>query len=94
MGATLKYGENTTWAVPCLDTLEGAVIRFDENNPYYRLMEKLSVCIAQNAPDNYFYGITDLHPSLDTLCALRGAENLMIDMADQPDNRYSESHYR
>ena len=85
LGAELVYGETTSWAIPCLDSLEGVSLSFDESNPYYVRMAEMSRVIAQNAPGNYIYGVTDLHPSLDTLCALRGAENIMMDLVDVPD---------
>lgn len=85
LGARLEFGENTSWAVPCLDTLEGVQLHLKEDNPYWCAMQHLSEVVAQNAPGRYVYGLTDLHPSLDTLCALRGAGNLMMDLVDEPE---------
>jgi len=85
MGASLEFGENTSWAIPVYESLKGADIKFDENNAYFRRMEAFSREVAKNAPGNYIYGITDLHPSLDALCAICGVENLMAELINEPE---------
>lgn len=85
LGAELEFGEITSWAVPCRESFKDAELRFDESNPYFVKMRDMSHVIASGAPGKYIYGVTDLHPSLDALCALSGVENLMMGLIDEPD---------
>ncbi len=83
-GCELEFGDGTSWSIPFAKSLDEVDFKFDEKNPYWKIMAELSEEVAKNAPGQYVYGVTDLHPSLDVLAAVRGGENLCLDMIEEP----------
>ena len=41
--------------------------------------------MVKDAKGDYFVGMTDIHPGADALAALRGPENLCIDLIENPE---------
>lgn len=90
LGATLGCGitfqETTSYAEPTIenwDTWPG--IRFDEKNPWWKKIVEMTEDMAADAGEDYFVGITDLHPGADALVSLRSPGKLCLDLFDYPD---------
>lgn len=88
-GAELEFGEVTSW---CQTTIHQPKdwARFvetspDFNNLYWRTIETMIDCAAERFSDRYYIAMPDLHGSFDILSGLRGAEDLCLDLIDDPE---------
>ena len=59
-------------------------IKLDTNNWWYRLTRDMTAMAAQRGTGKFITGMTDLGGTLDILSSLRGAEQLLVDLADNP----------
>lgn len=85
-GCELEFGEDTSWSEHIIDDWNKLKdITLDAGNKWYRKIVQMTEEIVKDAKDEYFVGITDLHPGADGLAALRGPENLCMDLYDHPD---------
>lgn len=83
LGAELEGGEDTIWIKHNSDF--GDEIVFDENNKWWQLHCNLLRACKQRAQGKYYVGMPDLMEGLDILAALKGAENVLIDMIMRPE---------
>lgn len=82
----VKPRDNTSWVHPCVqdaDTL--SQLRIDPDNRWWRLYLDLVQGAVERGADRWVTAYPDLHTGVDGLAALRGPENLMLDMLEQPE---------
>jgi hypothetical protein len=85
-GAELKFGEVTSWSVPCVHTWEDVEkLVFDRNNIYFKKLEELTQHALERLNGKALVGYTDLHPGLDCVAAWRDPQQLCIDMIEAPE---------
>ncbi|MDI9496905.1 MAG: trimethylamine corrinoid protein 2 [Bacillota bacterium] len=85
-GTELTFGADTSWAEPWLtaeDIAGGWQPRLDPGNPYRQRMRELTAAGAAAGEGRWLTGVTDLHPGLDALVSLRGAEGACLDLVDE-----------
>ena len=79
----LKFGEVTSWCKPqVFDEDDLANINFYRQNPYYQKILEMTNYALERCEHRFMVGYTDMHPSLDCADALRGTEELCMDMFD------------
>ena len=87
-GAPLKAvkGHITTWAEPIVDDFETfqPVLDTSPDSTFGRVQTMLKA-LQQRAEGKYLIGIQDLHSNMDALSALRGPQDLCIDLYDCPE---------
>ena len=59
-------------------------IQFDPANPFWRLTERLTRRSLETAAGDYLVSLTDLGGDLDILDSLRGTNNLLADLIEEP----------
>lgn len=76
----------TTWVLPCVEDWTGfdAVIDKRENG-YYDKLRKYFVYASDFCKDKFMLNMLDLHSNMDALSALRGAQDLCMDLYDCPE---------
>ncbi len=86
LGAKPVFAPHTVWYESCLtDIRERPPIVFDPGNGWFaRHMETLKALRAE-AGDDYIVNIPDIVEGIDILAALRGTQDLLVDMMDDPD---------
>lgn len=85
LGCELEFGEDTSWSDHIIHDWNNIKnFAIDTRNKWYQKIIKMTEEIANDAKEDYFVGITDLHPGADGLVALRGPENLCMDLYDHP----------
>lgn len=85
-GCDLRFMQDTSYSVPFVDEWEKLPeLRFDDQKYWWRKIEQMTREIVDDARGDYFVGITDLHPGADALVALRGPENLCLDLIENPE---------
>ena len=88
LGADLKLKprEFTSWVKPFVtDWEEYPEFRLDPSNRWWRLYLELVDASIAAGKNKWITAYPDLHTGIDGLCAIRGAENLMVDMAEKPE---------
>jgi hypothetical protein len=86
LGAPAEPREETVWyrhtdLAPDNDRSLG----FDPASPAFARMQAIAAGTRRLAGENYFVGAPALCPGLDVLSELRGPQDLMIDLAFEPD---------
>lgn len=82
----LGFGEVTSWCEPQIfEESDLDKIGFHRENLYYQKILELTDYALQRCANRFMVGYTDMHPSLDCADALRGTENLCIDMYEEED---------
>lgn len=88
--------ESTTWArFRVSDWKDEPPIRFQENGFYWQQMKTYLELCVERGKGRWLTGSGDLHTNGDGLAALRGPENLLMDLLDCPDEihrRLTEMH--
>lgn len=85
-GTPLVFGETTSWSEHTLhDLADWPAVQLDRQGFYYRRLLEMTRAIAEDARGKYLAGVTDLHPGLDGLVAMRGPETLCFDVIEAPE---------
>jgi hypothetical protein len=85
-GATLEYGEVTSWSIPAVRAWEDmSRLRLDMENEYFTKIEDLTVCAIERGAGRFLVGYTDYHPGVDCAAAWRDPQQLCFDMIEHPD---------
>ncbi len=86
MGAELEFGEDTSWSKPMIQDLDCLPdLEIDPHNPYTHTLLEMTRLSLEMGQGKFLTGHTDLHPDADLLAALRGPEQLCIDLATRPE---------
>ncbi len=83
----LEFAEVTSWYEPVLPDLDdlSPLARDPFQSPYFKKLEELTRAALERCEGRYLVGYTDLHPSLDCIAAWRGATELCMDLAENPE---------
>lgn len=86
LGCTPISAQSTVWfKTPRKDIpIEELHFEFDENNPYYRRVLNLFEAAMERWHGSVVVGMVDMGGILDVLQSFRGAENLLLDLYDSP----------
>jgi len=85
-GATLEYGEVTSWSVPFVRTWDDmARLKLDLGNEYFTRLEAITRCALERLRDKALIGYTDLHPGVDCAAAWRDPQQFCVDLIESPD---------
>lgn len=86
LGCELTFAKDTSWAHPIIKDWENPLdLYFDKNNRWWKKTTELTEEAVKRAKGKYFVGLTDIHGGMDSLLALRGPENLCLDLIYHPD---------
>lgn len=75
----------TVWCKPFIDDPEATRFEFDEENYYWQFTLSLARAMQRICGGRCLIQFPDLIEGLDTLEAMRGAENLILDLYDRPE---------
>jgi len=84
-GCPHTFGGDTAWADPCVFDWEKDSAVMDLNHPLAKKLEEFTRLALDAAKGKYIVGLADFHPGGDHLAALRGPEELAIDLLENPD---------
>ena len=89
MGAEMKWSENsgnTNWSVPFVKNWEEALpLQIQADNPLWQRMLEIYRRAADRMAGKMLLASLDLHTNMDILAAVRGPQQLCIDLMDQPE---------
>ncbi len=86
-GCGYKFGETTTWSSPCIYDweIDSDKAVFNPEHPLFKAMLEFTHKLLEYGRGNFIVGLTDFHAGGDHLAALRGPQNLAIDMIENLD---------
>ncbi|HTL30560.1 MAG TPA: hypothetical protein VL282_15115 [Tepidisphaeraceae bacterium] len=85
LGSEPQFTPRTVWYEPCMDDLQGhPKLQFNPQNQWYRAQRALIEEGVRRAAGRFLVGMPDLIENIDTLAQLRGSEQLLFDMIEQP----------
>ena len=75
----------TVWFKPCIEQAETARFDFDETNDHWQYTLRLLKEQMRLASGKFMLQFPDLIEGLDTLAAMRGTQELLVDLIERPD---------
>jgi 5-methyltetrahydrofolate--homocysteine methyltransferase len=88
IGGNFKLGDDTVWfdTNPIIkDWNSIPELKIYEDSEMWQLLYNLTLKFAQSSNGQYITGISDIGGNFDILAALRGTENLLYDLYDEPE---------
>lgn len=86
IGSDIVFSEDTVWFNEFVeDWSELPKIQYDPENKWWKEHYELVKKCRELAGDDFYIGIPDLMENIDVLASLRGAQNMIFDMIDEPE---------
>lgn len=85
-GCELRFEEQTSWAIPIIEDWETRKpIKIDRDNLYWKKTVELTKAFQEDSKGDFLVTMTDLHPGCDGISSMRGQQNFLYDMYDEPE---------
>lgn len=86
LGSDIEFRDDTVWFTECVDEWEDTpALKFDPENKWLvKHLELVKKC-RELAGDDFYIPIPDLMENIDVLASLRGAQNTVFDLIDEPE---------
>jgi hypothetical protein len=85
LGAVPKYERDNIWYQSCItDPDTHPPLRYEPDAPYSQMLQAVLRAVLARSGGHYFVGMPAIVPNLDVLAALRGTENLLMDILERP----------
>lgn len=86
LGSEIVFHDDTVWFERCVEEWEGCPdLVFDPENKWWKEHYALVREARALAGDDFYIGIPDLMENIDVLASLRGVQDMVFDMVDDPD---------
>lgn len=86
LGSEIGFKEDTVWFNKCLDSWDGVPkLEFDPENKWFKKHIQLAKDCKELAGDDFVVDMPDLMENIDVLASLRGAQDILFDLLDEPD---------
>lgn len=86
IGSDIVFNEDTVWFDEFVEDWEELpALTYDENNKWFQKHLTLVKRCQELAEDDFYIGIPDLMENIDVLASLRGAQDMIFDMIDEPE---------
>ena len=86
LGSEIGFKEDTVWSNKCLDGWDGVPkLTFDPENKWFKKHLQLAKDCQALAGDDFYVDMPDLMENIDVLASLRGAQDILFDLLDEPE---------
>ncbi len=86
LGSEIGFKEDTVWFNKCLDSWDGVPkLDFDPDNKWFKKHIQLAKDCRELAGDDFYVDMPDLMENIDVLASLRGAQDILFDLLDEPE---------
>ncbi|MFV0527889.1 MAG: trimethylamine corrinoid protein 2 [Lachnospiraceae bacterium] len=86
LGCDIVFNEDTVWFTEFVeDWLKYPDLQFNQENEWFKKHVALFKEVKSLAGDDFLIGIPDLMENIDVLASMRGAQNTLYDMIDEPE---------
>ncbi|GAB6105183.1 hypothetical protein JCM17039_19370 [Blautia glucerasea] len=86
LGSEIGFKEDTVWFNKCLDGWDGVPkLAFDPENKWFEKHINLVKSCRELAGNDFYVDMPDLMENIDVLASLRGAQETLFDLLDEPE---------
>lgn len=86
LGSDIQFREDTVWFTSCIDDWEGTPkLCFDPENAWFKKHLELVRRCRELSNDDFYVDMPDLMENVDTLASLRGSQELLCELLEEPD---------
>lgn len=86
LGSEIGFKEDTVWFNKCLDGWDGvSKLQFDPENKWFKKHINLVKSCRELAGNDFYVDMPDLMENIDVLASLRGAQETLFDLLDEPE---------
>ncbi len=86
LGSDIGFKEDTVWFKKCLDSWDGVPkLQFDPDNKWFKKHLQLAKDCRELAGNDFYVDMPDLMENIDVLASLRGAQDILMDLLDEPE---------
>ena len=86
LGSDIGFKEDTVWFKKCLDSWDGVPkLQFDPENKWFKKHLQLAKDCRELAGKDFYVDMPDLMENIDVLASLRGAQDVLMDLLDEPE---------
>ena len=86
LGSDIGFKEDTVWFKKCLDGWDGVPkLQFDPENKWFKKHINLVKSCRELAGNDFYVDMPDLMENIDVLASLRGAQETLFDLLDEPE---------
>lgn len=86
LGSEIGFKEDTVWFNKCLDGWDNVPkLTFDPENKWFKKHIQLAKDCQALAGDDFYVDMPDLMENIDVLASLRGAQDILFDLLDEPE---------
>lgn len=86
LGSEIGFKEDTVWFNKCLDGWDGVPkLEFDPENKWFKKHMNLVKDCRELAGNDFYVDMPDLMENIDVLASLRGAQETLFDLLDEPE---------
>lgn len=86
LGAEPNFQWDTVWYRPCMEDLKGhPPLRYDPDNRWWRLHQQMMGRAQAAAQGRFRVNIPDMIENIDILAAMRGPQDTLYDLMDEPE---------
>ncbi len=86
LGSEIGFKPETVWFEPCIEEWEDAEeLKFDPENKWFKKHLEFVQAVREEVGDDFCVDMPDLMENIDVLSSLRGAQDLMMDTLEDPD---------
>lgn len=86
LGSEIGFKEDTVWFNKCLDSWDGVPrLTFDPDNKWFKKHLQLVKDCQELAGEDFYVDMPDLMENIDVLASLRGAQDILFDLLDEPE---------
>ncbi|MCL2033156.1 MAG: trimethylamine corrinoid protein 2 [Oscillospiraceae bacterium] len=86
LGSEIVFHDDTVWFSHCVeDWKDFPDLVFNPENKWWKEHYRLIKDVRALAGDDFYIGIPDLMENIDILASMRGVQDMIFDMVDEPD---------
>lgn len=86
LGSEITFHDDTIWFERCVeDWLDYPDLVFNPENKWWQAHYNLVKDVRGLAGDDFYIGMPDLMENIDVLASLRGVQDMLFDMIDEPE---------
>lgn len=86
LGCNIVFNEDTVWFEEFVeDWTEYKKIEYNSENEWFKKHIELFRKVKELAGDDFYIGIPDIMENIDVLASMRGAQDTIFDMIDEPE---------
>lgn len=86
LGSDIGFKEDTVWFKKCLDSWDGVPkLQFNPENKWFKKHIQLAKDCRELAGKDFYVDMPDLMENIDVLASLRGAQDVLMDLLDEPE---------